>query len=201
MLLSAVAVLLQKTVIPSSAVLACLFLSWLLLLQVPRIIGTPSKELLWSGGAQLASVIAGGWMLFAARASPTEGAGRWFRGARGARAARSMYALALPVFGLHHFWDLEASAAAVPAWLPFRLGWACLTGAGHVAAGVAILLGIVPRLASTLEAIMISAFVLLVHVPGVIVAPGDGLQWSMLVVASVIGGSAWIFARSSFDAA
>ncbi len=196
LLVLAVVLLWRKTVVASSATLAFLFLSWLLLVQVPRIIGTPSKEILWSGGGQLASLVAGAWLLFAARASPTERAGRWFGGGRGARAARSMYALALLLFGVHHFFHAAESAQAVPAWLPFRLGWAYLTGAGHIAAGVAILLGIVPRLAATLEATMITAFVLLVHVPGVINAPADRLQWTMLVVASAIGGAAWIVARS-----
>jgi uncharacterized membrane protein YphA (DoxX/SURF4 family) len=112
------------------------------------------------------------------------------------RMARALYAVGLPLLGFHHFFDAPGAAEAVPAWLPFRLGWAYLTGAGHVAAGVAILLGIVPRLAATLEAIMVTVFVLLIHVPWVIGAPGDGLQWSMLFVASAIGGASWIVARS-----
>jgi uncharacterized membrane protein YphA (DoxX/SURF4 family) len=196
MVIAAVGVFWRKTVVPSSAILMFLFLSWLLLLQVPRIIRMPSHELLWSGAAQLVSLVAGGWVLFASLASPTEGVGRWFRGDRGVRVARWMYAVALPMFGLHHFFDAPGAAEAVPAWLPFPLGWAYLTGAGHVAAGVAILLGIVPRLGATLEAIMISAFVLLIHVPGVVGAPKDGLQWTMFVAAAAIGGAAWIVARS-----
>src|SRR6266702_5042395 len=76
LLVLAVVLLWRKTVVASSATLAFLFLSWLLLVQVPRIIGTPSKEILWSGGGQLASLVAGAWLLFAARASPTERAGR-----------------------------------------------------------------------------------------------------------------------------
>ena len=84
----------------------------------------------------------------------------------------------------------------MPTWLPFPLAWACLTGAGHIAAGLALLLGIAPRLAAVLEASMVSAFVILIHVPGVIGSPRDGLQWTELVVASVIGGAAWIVARS-----
>jgi hypothetical protein len=58
------------------------------------------------------------------------------------------------------------------------------------------LLGIVPRLAATLEAVMVSAFVLLVHVPGVIGDPGDHLQWTMFFAASATGGAAWIVAHS-----
>jgi uncharacterized membrane protein len=196
MLVSAVGLLWRKTVVPASTTLTFLFLSWLLFLQLPRLIAVPSKEILWAGGGQIVTVVAGGWILFASFASPTEGPGRRFRGDRGVRMARLLYALALPLFGLHHFVDVPGAADAVPAWLPLRPGWAYLTGAGHVAAGVAILLGIVPRLAATLEAIMIGAFVLLVHVPGVIGAPKDQLQWTMLVVASAIGGAAWIVARS-----
>jgi uncharacterized membrane protein len=196
MLLVAMGLLWRKTAIPASAAAASLFASWLLVLQVPRLVGAPSREVLWSGAAQLVSVIAGGWVLFASRTSSTAGRARWFRGDRGLPMALGLYALALPMFGLHHFFDLPGAAEAVPAWLPFPLAWGCLTGAAHIAAGLALLFGVVPRLAATLEASMISAFILLIHVPGVIGAPRDGLQWTELVVASVIGGAAWIVARS-----
>jgi uncharacterized membrane protein YphA (DoxX/SURF4 family) len=196
MLALAVALLWRKTVVPSAAGLTLLFLGWLLLVQTPRIMAAPSRELLWSGGAQLASVVAGGWIVFATLTSPTAGPGRQIRGVRGVRLARLLFAVALPMFGLHHFFDLAGAAEAVPAWLPFALGWAYLTGAGHIAAGVGILLGIVPRLSATLESIMITSFVLFVHVPGVIGAPRDLLQWTMLVVAAAIGGAAWIVAGS-----
>jgi uncharacterized membrane protein len=196
MLVSAVGLTWRRTVVPSSAVLTFLFLGWLLLLQVPRIVAAPSMELLWSGSGQIAAVLAGGWVVFASLARPTESPGRWLRGDIGVRMARSLYAVALPFFGLHHFFDATGAAVAVPTWLPFRLGLAYLTGAAHIVAGVAILLGIAPRLAATLEAIMVSTFVLLIHLPGVMDAPADPLQWTMLVVASAIGGAGWIVARS-----
>ena len=104
------------------------------------------------------------------------------------RMARSLYAAALPLLGLHHFLA-ERAVDVVPAWLPLRPGWVYLTGVAHIAAGAAILLGIVPRLAATLEAVMISAFVLLVHVPGVIGDPGAQLQWTMFFAASATGGA------------
>jgi len=84
----------------------------------------------------------------------------------------------------------------VPAWLPAHLALAHLTGAGHIAAGVGILFGILPGLAATLEALMISAFILLLHIPGVIAAPGSRLQWTMLFVASTLAGAAWAVAGS-----
>jgi len=196
MVAAAVGLSRRRAAARASAALAVLFSSWLLLLHVPRIVAAPSKELLWAGGGQIATVVAGAWILFASGASPVEGVGRWLRGDRGVRLARSIYAAALPLLGFHHFADVSATASAVPAWLPLRSGWAWLTGAAHVAAGVAIFFGIAPRLAATLEAIMISAFVVLVHVPGAIGAPADRLQWTMLVVASVIAGAAWVVAGS-----
>jgi hypothetical protein len=56
-----------------------------------------------------------------------------------------VFAAALPPIGLSHLLYADATAQLVPSWLPLRHGWAYVTGAGHVAAGVAIVLGIVPR--------------------------------------------------------
>jgi len=83
-----------------------------------------------------------------------------------------------------------------PAWLPYRLSFAYLTGAGHFAAGLAMLSGIIPPLAATLEASMITSFVLLVHIPGVRAEPHSRLQWTMLSVASALAGAAWLMAVS-----
>jgi uncharacterized membrane protein len=198
MLVSAVGLLWRKTVVPSSSILTFLFLSWLLLLHTPQVIAAPSEELLWAGVAEIATLVAGGWVLFASLAFPTEGPRAWLRGGRGVRMARSLYAAALPVLGLHHFLA-QGAVEVVPAWLPLRPGWVYLTGVAHMAAGAAILLGIVPRLAAMLEAVMISAFILLVHVPGVIGDPGDQLQWTMFCAASATGGAAWIVAHSYQD--
>jgi uncharacterized membrane protein YphA (DoxX/SURF4 family) len=100
------------------------------------------------------------------------------------------------VFGLSHFVYAQGTADMVPAWLPDRLGIAYLAGAGHFAAGVAILSGVLPRLAATLEAGMISSFVLLLHLPGAVSAPGNRLEWTMLFVASALAGAAWSVART-----
>jgi uncharacterized membrane protein len=190
LLLAAMGVFWRKTGAAAAATLAVLFVAWLVLLQAPRLIASPSREILWSGAAQILSVVAGSWILFVASSRSS------LAGSRAIRAARVLYGIALPVFGLHHFLSMPGAAEAVPAWLPARAGWVYLTGAAHVAAGLAILFGIVPRLAATLEAMMICAFVVLVHVTGVITAPKDPLQWTMLFVASVIGGAAWMVARS-----
>jgi len=105
-------------------------------------------------------------------------------------------ALALLPIGLSHFVYVNETAQMVPAWLPARTGLAYLTGAGHAAAGLGLLFSIVPRLAATLEAVMMSSFVLLIHIPAVAHAPTDRLQWTMLSVATALAGSAWTVAGS-----
>lgn len=197
MLIAAIGLLGRTTVAVASLALSVLFAAWLLLLQALHLIATPSAELLWSGAGQLATIIAGGWILFACAPSATAAPGR----RRWVTAARALYAVALVPIGLHHFADVAQAAGAVPAWLPARPLWVEATGVAHIAAGAAILLRLVPRLAATLEAAMISGFVLLVHVPGVIGAPRDALQWTMLIVASAIVGAAWIVAHSYAGAA
>jgi uncharacterized membrane protein YphA (DoxX/SURF4 family) len=59
------------------------------------------------------------------------------------------------MLGLSLFVYADGTASMVPIWLPDRLGFAYLTGAGHVASGAGILLGIVPRLAAAMEAISV----------------------------------------------
>ncbi len=189
----------RRTQRAAAATLAALFFGWLALLQVPRMVSAPSKEVLWSGAAQLAAVAAGAWILLATASASRE---------RSARMARVLYALALPIMGVHHLMDVAGTAEAVPSWLPFRAALGVGTGVAHIAAGAAIFVGSVgsfgkqrslarlARLAAILEAMMISGFVLLIHVPGVIGAPADGLQWTMLVVAAAIGSAAWVVAGS-----
>ncbi len=79
--------------------------------------------------------------------------------------ARRLFGIACLVFGLSHCQYAAFTAGMIPPWLPSRVGLAYATGAGHAAAGLAILFGVRDRLAATLEAAMMSAFVVLVHIP------------------------------------
>jgi uncharacterized membrane protein YphA (DoxX/SURF4 family) len=86
----------------------------------------------------------------------------------------------------------------VPGWLPGHLGWAYLTGVGHMAAGIGMVIGVLPRLAALLEAAMMSLFGLLVWVPSFFTEPRPAwaaspqFQWSELVLTLVLATSGWI---------
>jgi uncharacterized membrane protein len=169
----------------------------MLLLHLPRIVAEPQKEVLWFGLSEIAIVVTGAWLLFAFTApAPEAGWRRALVGAGGARRARLLFALALLPIGLSHFVYAEVTAKLVPSWLTGHLGWAYLTGAGHLAAGIAILVGTLPRLAALLEGLMVSIFVLTVHVPDVQRNPGGHDAWTELLVACFIGGAAFLVAHS-----
>jgi uncharacterized membrane protein YphA (DoxX/SURF4 family) len=107
---------------------------------------------------------------------------------------RLAFGLCLVIFGAAHFVYADFTAQMVPAWLPDRLGLAYLTGAIHALTGACLLAGLQVRVAATIEALMMSSFVLLVHVPGVVQAPRDRMQLTMLGMASLLTLSAWLVA-------
>jgi len=117
-----------------------------------------------------------------------------FDRARSALLLRLGFGLCVVIFGASHFVYADFTAAMVPAWLPQRLGFAYLTGAIHTLNGACLLAGIRVRVAATIEALMMSSFVLLVHIPGVAHAPHDRLQLTMLGMAGLLTLAAWLVA-------
>jgi uncharacterized membrane protein len=179
----------------ASGVLLVYSLLWLLLLKLPGVVTAPLVEVNWLGFGEIAMIVAGAWMLFAEEGG-RRGSGRraFAMGENGRRIARYLFGLALIPVGLSHFVYARETMGFVPAWLPFRAGWAYLTGAAHIAAGVGVLFGVVPRLAALLEAGMIGVFTALVWVPLVVQTPASQLSWTGLLISWTIGAAAWVVA-------
>ena len=180
----------------SSCILFVFLLLWAVLLKLPAVVLVPQMEATWLGFGEIAVILAGGWMLFATHA------GAWSRdhlkfevGASGVRWARLLFVVSLPTIGLSHFVYAKETAAFIPAWLPWHLGWAYLTGAGSIATSLAVLFAVWPRLAATLEAAMLSVITLLVWLPGVIATPGND-SWTPFLMSTAIASGAWVVADS-----
>jgi uncharacterized membrane protein len=200
LLLGGMGTLLRRTAVPSALVLTIFVLTWLLLLQVSRVVARPTDEGAWLGFGENAVLVTGGWIVFLALAKQAGWPNIPFvAGTAGLRTGQLLFAVSLPLIGLSHFVYVDGTASMVPAWLPFHTGLAYLTGAGHIAAGVGLLFSIIPRMAATLEAAMMSSFVLLLHIPGVAAAPTDRLQWTMVFVALALTGAGWAVAGSFQD--
>jgi uncharacterized membrane protein len=189
--------LFQRTTKISSRVLFVFLLLWAILLKLPPVLASPQIEGSWLGFGEIAVILAGGWVLFAAHAGEWERSHLKFAvGASGIRSARILFGVSLPMIGLSHFFYSAATAALVPAWLPDRVAWAYLTGAGDIVAGIAVLFAIFPRLAATTEAAMLGIITLLVWGPGLGTKPTDRLHITAFLISSVITCGAWIVADS-----
>lgn len=181
----------------SAAVLFVFLALWAVLLKLPAVVTMPKMEAMWLGLGEIIVIMTGGWILFAMLANKgTTTRSTFVIGAKGIRNARLLFALSLPTIGLAHFAYTEQTVAIMPAWLPFHVSWAYLTGAGSIAACLGILFAVYPRLAATLEAAMLGIITLVIWGPGLFATPRDRMQWTAFVISSAIACGAWVVADS-----
>ncbi len=169
------------------AALALLLALKIAVVCLPALVRQPTNFLAWYAPAEPLAMAAGALAL-------------WRRGGdrdRPARLARYAFGLALIPIGVSHFVYSGLTAGLVPPWLPDRPAWAAVTGACHLAAGAAILTGVVAPSAAWLEAAMMSLFTLLVWVPAVATKPGAAENWSELCLSAALSGAAFALAASS----
>jgi uncharacterized membrane protein len=138
-------------------------------------------------------LMTGGWILFAKLAGLRKGSLLEFLSAdNSVRLATKLFAISLIPIGLSHLVYVRETVELVPAWLPYRVGWAYLTGVAQIACGLGVLFSIFPRVAATAEAVMISLFTLLVWVPLVLRAPTSRLPWTPFFISWAIASAAWV---------
>ncbi|MGH6951246.1 MAG: DoxX family membrane protein [Vitreimonas sp.] len=173
----------------SLVALSAFYFVWALVLHGPGAAAAPLSIVAggppWLGFCEVLSIASGALMLVAAQ-SENDRFRQW-----GGLVGRVLFGASLPVFGISHFAYIQFTADMIPAWIPAHVFWAWFTGICHVAAGAAILTGVFARLASLLFAVMVSGFVLLLHVPRVIADPASRFEWTMLAMAFAITAGAW----------
>lgn len=196
MLFGGVGLLFTATAAWSARVLFPYLIVWLLL-KVPALVVAPQMEAVWLGFGEIAVLMTGGWVLFARLAGVKEGSPLAFAtGENGVHLARMLFAVSLLPIGLSHIVYLKQTVEFVPAWLPYRAGWAYLTGAGQMACGLGVLFSILPRVAAMTEAGMLALFTLLVWGPAILAAPTTRLPWTAFFISWAIGSAAWVVAQN-----
>jgi uncharacterized membrane protein YphA (DoxX/SURF4 family) len=171
-------------------------------ISVPQILSKPLSMDAWYPFCEALTQLVGAWILYAMLRWQWRRPGMLIASEGAVRAAQVLFGLTCVFYGWSHFLYAGYTASMVPTWLPGRLAFAYFTGLGHVAAGLAIIVGILPGLAATLEAVMMSLFGLLVWVPSFFAQPQAKWatppehQWSELVVTLMLAASAWIVAIS-----
>jgi uncharacterized membrane protein len=196
MLLGGVGLLVRATAAFSARILFPYLIVWLLL-KVPALFAAPQMEAVWLGFGEIAVLLAGGWVLFAKLEGLREGSPLSFvTSETSIHIARILFAISLLPIGLSHLVYVKQTAEFVPAWLPYRVGWAYLTGVGQIACGLGVLFSIVPRVAARAEAGMLSIFTLLVWGPAILAAPTTRLPWTAFFISWAIASAAWIVAQN-----
>ena len=114
---------------------------------VPQILSKPLSVDGWYGFCEAVSSLLGAWILYVTLRWKSRGSEIPIAGERAVTAARALFGLTCVFYGWSHFAYADYTATMVPTWLPGRLEIAYFTGLGHIAAGIGIVVGILPRLA------------------------------------------------------
>jgi uncharacterized membrane protein len=202
LLAASAGLLLARTALASAIVIGVYESFWALSRAHP-IFSKPLDVGSWYGFWEAMGPLMGAWILYALmRRTYGTPAVTVMTGDGALRVARILFGAACVVYGAAHFAYAAYTAKMVPAWLPSRTGIVYLTGACHAAAGFGLLLGILPRLAATLEAAMIALFGVLVWFPSFFAHPvpdwASTMQnrWSETFVNFLLAAAAWIVATS-----
>lgn len=181
----------------ASRVLVVSWLVWLLVLRLPHLFyQTPVVLVAWSLGAT-AVMLAGAWVLCSGFARERDQSCFSFvSDAQGLHAARVLYGLSLVPFGLAHFIYVDATTVLIPGWLPWHEAWAYFTGAAFIAAGLAVCVDVLARLAATLSALQLGLFGLIVWVPRMLTGNVTDFQRGEFITTCALAAGAWVVADS-----
>ena len=115
--------------------------------------------------------------------------------ARLARIGYYAFGICVVSFTLEQLFYLSATASLVPKWIPLgQMFWAIATTVAFALAAIALLTGLMARLAARLTTAMIVGFGLLVWLPALFADPHSFVNWSESIETLGIAASAWIVA-------
>ena len=188
-LLSGLALLWRRTALSGAMTLAILFALDVFLLHVPHIVLHPRIVGSWSGTAEQAALMVGGFLAFLMTAR-MESAALY-------RASWVLFGLCCLAWGAAHFAYEKETADFVPKYMPMgQVFWARATGVFHIAGGLGVLTGVRARLAAQMLTAMFLVFAALEHAPLLLADPHSHFNWTMNAMNLALVGSAWIVADS-----
>jgi uncharacterized membrane protein len=196
-LASGLGLLWRRTAAFAARALLVYLLIWLIVFKGQFVIRAPLQEVSYQTCGETATIVAAVWVLYAWFASEWDK--RWLgfvTGDGGTRIARVLFGLALIAFGLSHFFYVQMTAPLVPKYLGWPVAWAFFTGGAYLAAGLAVLTGVLARLAAALTTLQMGLFALLIWVPLAATGQIGPFQWGEFVVTCVLAASAWLVTDS-----
>jgi uncharacterized membrane protein len=185
----------------SASILAIIAFLWTAGLHLTRLVPTIIHPQHWEGFAECFAVFGAAWVLVSIM-PPRLITNMWDRILdNGIPIGRIFFGIALVIFGGMHFIYLNFTASFIPPWFPHRELLAEVTGLAHIAAGLAILSGVLAQLGATLAGIMYLSWFFVLHIPRVIATPHDPFEWNGAFVALMLSGAAFIVAATFIKSA
>jgi hypothetical protein len=179
----------SRTVRAGAGALGAVYLTFALL-GVPLIVEHPLVYNNFGNFFEQFSLFAGAAILYA-YCEPSALARR----AALARFGFYSFSICVVSFALEQFFYLSATASLVPKWIPpGQMFWAVATTAAFALAALALLTGILARLAARWVTAMVVGFGLLVWLPLLIAEPHSFVNWSEGAETLSIAASAWVVA-------
>jgi uncharacterized membrane protein len=186
-ILGGLAVLWQRTARAGAAALGALYFAFAVL-AVPSIVEHP---LVYNGFGHFFeqfAFVSGAGILYAC-CNPTATTPT----AKVAQAAYYSFGICVVSFALEQLFYLSATASLVPTSIPFgQMFWAVATTVAFALAAIALLTGLMARLASRLTALMLAGFALLVWLPALLAHPHSFVNWTETAETVGIAGCAWM---------
>jgi uncharacterized membrane protein YphA (DoxX/SURF4 family) len=179
---------------PTAAVLGMILLLYVLVVHAPRLAAKPHDPNRWTPTFEMLAMCGGALVLAGTERVEKAQSRGWEILDKAVQGGPLLFALPMVVFGIQHFMYARFVAGLVPSWIPGHLFWAYFVGVAFFAATAAIVTRHQERLAATLLGLMFFLWVLLLHLPRVAAAPGNGNEWTSAFVALVLSGGALVLA-------
>lgn len=193
-LVTGAGLLVQRSAFASARVLFFAWCAWLAVMRLPNLFyQKPLVLVAWSFGAT-AVMMAGAWLLYARLANASVHAP--LTGARTQRFASALYGVSLIPFGLAHLLYIDATTAVIPSIFPQPAYWGYATGAAFIAAGLALVSGVLARWAAILSALQMALFGVIVWIPRVISGNITEFQRGEVITTFVLAAAGWVVAES-----
>jgi uncharacterized membrane protein len=188
LLMGGVLINLRRTAAWGAGVLTALFALGLVLLDVTRLAMHPGEFGYWESSAEQLALTSAGLLAFALLARIR---------LRLDSIGRGVFALCLFVFGTAHFVYADYTATLVPHWLPpGPMFWTYATGAAQIAAGLALLSGVLALPAARLLTAMYIVFGVFVHARLLLATPANHGVLVENILNLALVGAAWIVVDS-----
>jgi uncharacterized membrane protein len=196
-LTSGLGLLWRRTAAAASRVIFASLAIWLVMMRLPNLFyEKPLVLVAWSFGAT-AVMAAAAWVLYIGLAGERDrGRVGFIADGRGLRIARALYGASLIPFGLAHFMYLDATTVLIPSWLPWHAALAYFTGATFIAAGLALIFGVLAGPAAVLSTVQVALFGLIVWVPRWLAGPLNAFQWGEFISNWALMAGGWVIADS-----